>query len=101
MQEYGTLIFMVLIFVFFYFFMVRPENKKKKQIEQMRNELAPGDEIVTIGGMVGKICHVDGNLVTFETGEDRVRIQIQKWGISSKVGFEPKEKGKEKDKEKK
>jgi len=92
MEQYGTLVFMVLIFVFFYFFMIRPENKRKKAITQMRNELAPGDEIVTIGGIVGKIVHVDGELITFETGEDRVRIQIQKWGVSTKVGFDPKAK---------
>ena len=68
-----------------------PENKKKA-ITQMRKRTSTGDEIVTIGGMVGKICHVDGELITFETGEDRVRIQIQKWGISTKVGFDPKAK---------
>lgn len=92
MEQYGTIIFMVVIFAFFYLFMIRPENKKKKAIAEMRNELAPGDEIVTIGGMIGKVCSVDGDLITFETGEDRVRVQIQRWGISTKSGFDPKAK---------
>ena len=62
---------------------MRPENKKKKKAEEMRNNLSVGDKITTIGGMVGKIVDVSGDLITFETGEDRVRIQVTKWAIST------------------
>jgi preprotein translocase subunit YajC len=73
----------VVLIVVFYFFLIRPENKKKKKLAQMRNELAVGDEITTIGGMVGKICSIKDDMITFETGEDKVRIQVVKWAIST------------------
>ena len=76
------IILLVVMLVVFYFFLIRPENKKKKQAEAMRNNLSVGDKITTIGGMVGKIVDISGELVTFETGEDRVRIQVTKWAIS-------------------
>jgi preprotein translocase subunit YajC len=80
------------LIVIFYFFMIRPENKKKKKLQEMRDSLSVGDEITTIGGMLGKVVDVSKDTVTFETGEDRVRIQVTKWAISTV--------GREKDKEK-
>ena len=77
------LIMMVALIAVFYFFMIRPENKKKKKAEEMRSNLGVGDKITTIGGMVGKIVDISGDLITFETGEDRVRIQVTKWAIST------------------
>ena len=74
--------------VVFYFFFIRPENKKKKKVEDMRRALSVGDEITTIGAMTGKIVQVTEDTVTFETGEDRVRIQIKKWGISTTAKME-------------
>ena len=84
----STLIMIVLMFAVFYFFFIRPENKKKKQVEQMRSALTVGDEITTIGAITGKIVQVTEDTVTFETGEDRVRIQIKKWGISTTAKME-------------
>lgn len=74
----------VVFFAVFYFFLIRPENKKKKKVEEMRSSLSNGDEIVTIGGIKGKIVSIGNDSITFETGEDRVRIQVAKWAISSK-----------------
>ncbi|MCM1148654.1 MAG: preprotein translocase subunit YajC [Butyricicoccus sp.] len=79
----SSIIMLVVLIAVFYFFMIRPENKRKKKLEQMRNELGVGDKITTIGGMVGKIVDISGDLITFETGEDRVRIQVTKWAIST------------------
>lgn len=79
----SSIIMLVVLIIVFYFFLIRPENKKKKQLEQMRNELGVGDKITTIGGIVGKIVNISGDLITFETGEDRVRIQVTKWAIST------------------
>ena len=85
----GSMIFMlVLMFAVFYFMIIRPENKKKKKTEDMRNSLSLGDEITTIGGMTGKLVQITEDTVTFETGEDRVRIQIKKWGISTTAKME-------------
>ena len=84
----STLLMLVLMFAVFYFFFIRPENKKKKKVEQMRSTLSVGDEITTIGAMTGKVVQVTEDTVTFETGEDRVRIQVKKWGISTTAKME-------------
>lgn len=79
----SSILFLVVIFVVFYFFLIRPENKRKKQLTEMRNAISVGDEIVTIGGIMGKIVQVTEDTITLETGEDRVRIQFTKWAVSS------------------
>lgn len=84
----SMLVMLVLMFAVFYFFFIRPENKKKKTVEEMRSTLSVGDEITTIGAMTGKIVQVTEDTVTFETGEDRVRIQIKKWGVSTTAKME-------------
>ena len=81
-----TLIMMIVIFAVFYFLMIVPENKRKKKAQQMRDNVSVGDKIVTIGGMAGKVVHVTDDRITFETGEDRVRIEVMKWAISSNEG---------------
>ena len=87
----SMLIMVVIMFAVFYFFVIRPENKKKKKTEEMRNSLSLGDEIVTIGGMIGKIVQITEDTITFETGEDRVRIQTKKWAISTTAKMEAEE----------
>ena len=83
MEGYTGIIMIVLLFAVFYFFLIRPENKKKKQLQQMRSALQVGDQITTIGGMVGKVVAIKDDMIAFETGEDRVRIQIMRWAISA------------------
>lgn len=83
MQGYTSIIMIVLLFVVFYFFLIRPENKKKKALQQMRSSLKVGDQITTIGGMIGKVVAIKDDMITFETGEDRVRIQVMRWAIST------------------
>ena len=79
-----TLLPFVVLIVVFYFLLIRPENKKKKALSEMRSALSVGDEVTTIGGIVGKVVHIKDDLVTIETSEDRVRIQITRWAISTK-----------------
>jgi len=86
------MIIMVVVMIgIFYFFMIRPENKKKKKLAEMRSSLTKGDTITTIGGIFGKVVDVSDDKITFETGEDRVRIQIAKWAVSTvgKASEEP------------
>jgi len=84
MEQYGTTIIMIVVLVVvFYFFLIRPENKKKKKLAEMRSSLSIGDDVTTIGGIIGKVVACDKDTVTFETGEDRVRIQVTKWAIST------------------
>ena len=77
------IIMIVLMVVIFYFFMIRPENKKKKKAEEMRNSLSVGDQVTTIGGIIGRIVAVKSESIVFETSEDRVRMEVTKWAISS------------------
>ena len=74
----------VVMIAIFYFLLIRPENKKKKAVEAMRNSLQLGDEITTIGGITGTICAVKEDTIVIETGADRVRIEFTKWAVSSK-----------------
>ena len=84
----SMIIMLVLMFAIFYFLIIRPENKRKKKTEEMRSTLSLGDEITTIGGIVGKIVQVTEDTITFETGEDRVRIQTKKWAVSTTAQME-------------
>ena len=81
----SSILCLVIIFVVFYFFLIRPENKRKKKLTEMRNNITIGDEIVTIGGIMGKVVQVTEDTITFETGEDRVRIPVTKGPISTNV----------------
>ena len=79
----STLIMMVLMIAIFYFMLIRPENKRKKEAEQMRSSVMKGDKIVTIGGIVGTVVDVKENKIVIETSADQVRIELEKWAISS------------------
>ncbi|MGM9615635.1 MAG: preprotein translocase subunit YajC [Oscillospiraceae bacterium] len=79
----SMIVMIVIMIAIFYFFLIRPENKKKKQAEEMRNNLAVGDLVTTIGGIVGRIVAIKSETIVFETSEDRVRMEVTKWAISS------------------
>lgn len=79
-----TLLMIAVMIGVMYFLLIRPENKKKKAAEEMRSSLKVGDEITTIGGIVGTVCAVKDKTVVLETGADRVRVEFTKWAISSK-----------------
>ena len=78
------IIMIVAMFAVMYFFMIRPENKRKKEAQEMRDSLKVGDVITTIGGIVGTICKVNESTIVIETGADRVRIEFTKWAVSTK-----------------
>lgn len=74
---------MVVVFgVFFYFFMIRPQKKQEKEINEMRNNLSVGDEITTIGGIIGKVISIRDETVLIETSHDRTKIRLLKSAIS-------------------
>lgn len=83
-QGIMTIVMLVAMMAVFYFLMIRPENKRKKEAEQMRSSLQVGDVITTIGGVIGTICAVKENSIVIETSADRVRIEFAKWAVSSK-----------------
>ncbi len=79
----GILPFIIIILVV-YLFLIRPESKKKKTAQQMRSNLERGDKIVTVGGIVGVIVNIKEESLVIETSEDRVRVEVMKWAVSSK-----------------
>ena len=79
----SMLIMMLAVLAIMYFLMIRPENKKKKEAEQMRSAVKVGDKITTIGGIVGVVCSVKDDKIVIETSADRVRVEFAKWAISS------------------
>ena len=84
----SMLIILVVFFVLMWLLMVRPEKKKQKKVDEMRKALTVGDQVITIGGIMGKVVHVTDDDVTIETSEDRVRIQFKKYAISNNVKAE-------------
>jgi len=78
------LLFIPLMIAVIYFLMIRPEQRRKKQAAELREALQVGDQITTIGGIVGKIVQVQEDYVTFETSEDRVRIKVVKGAIANR-----------------
>jgi len=92
MEQYFSLILMVAVIGLMYVMMIRPENKRKKQAEEMRNSLKKGDKITTIGGIVGRVVMVNETTLIIETSEDRVRMEITKWAVSSNDSQQPEDK---------
>lgn len=79
----STLLMLVAMFGVMYFMLIRPENKRKKEAEEMRSSLRNGDKITTIGGIVGTIVNIKEDKIVIETGADQVRIELAKWAVST------------------
>lgn len=80
----GSILIMLLpMILIFYFMIIRPENKRKKEAELMRNNLKTGDKITTIGGITGVVVNVKDNHFVIETGADQVRIEFAKWALAT------------------
>ena len=80
----GSMVFMIVAMIaVFYFMLIRPENKRKKEAEQLRSNLKNGDSITTIGGITGTVVDVKEDRFVIETGADRVRLELMKWALST------------------
>ena len=77
-----TIVMVVVVGVFFYFFMIRPQKKQEKEQNAMRNNLAVGDEITTIGGIIGKVVSIKEETCVIETTHERTKIRILKSAVS-------------------
>ena len=95
-----TILMLIVMVAIMYFLMIRPENKRKKKAQEMRDSLKKGDIITTIGGIIGKIVSVTKDTIVIETSDDRVRMELTKWAVSS-VGVQNTEQPEEKKDEKK
>ena len=81
---WSSIIMMALIIVVFWFFIIRPQRKKDKETAKLRSELQVGDEIVTIGGIIGIIVSMKEDSLVIETGSDRSKVRLARWAISGK-----------------
>ena len=79
----STMLMLVIMIAVFYFMLIRPENKRKKEAEEMRASVKKGDKVTTIGGIVGTVVDVKENNIVIETSADQVRIEIAKWALST------------------
>ena len=76
-----TIGMLVVMFAFMYFFMIRPQKKQEKETNNMRNSLVVGDEITTIGGIIGKIVSIKDETLVLETSRDGTKIRILKSAV--------------------
>ena len=78
----GQIVMLVALFAIMYFLLIRPQKKQEKQVREMRSALKVGDDIVTIGGICGKIVRVKDNRLTIQVGADKTKFDIEKWAVS-------------------
>ena len=74
---------LVILILVMYFLMIRPQKKKDKAINEMRRGLTVGDEIVTIGGIVGKIVKTKDETIVIQVGAERIKLEMMRWAVSS------------------
>ncbi len=79
----SSLILMAVLFGAMYFLMIRPQKKKQKEEQNMRDSIQIGDEITTIGGIIGRVVTVKEDSIVVETGADRVKLKMQRWAIQT------------------
>ncbi|MBZ2173972.1 preprotein translocase subunit YajC [Schnuerera sp. xch1] len=79
----GSLIIPIAFLAIFYFLAIRPQRKREKQIREMRGNLKVGDEVITIGGIHGKITKIKDEILTIEVGSDKTKMDITKWAVGS------------------
>lgn len=85
-QQLQGLIIPIGFLVIFYLFAIRPQKKRENQIKEMRNNLKVGDNIITIGGINGKITIVKEDMISLEVGPNKTRLDVAKWAVGSVVG---------------
>lgn len=83
--SFQMIILMVLLFVGMYFLMIRPQKKQQKKEQEIRENTQVGDEITTIGGIVGKVVTVKEDSLIIETGADKNKMKITRWAIQTNV----------------
>lgn len=80
---FTTIITLLAMLAAFYFLMIRPEKKRKQEAEELRSNLKVGDEIVTVGGVCGKVVHIKDDKFVIETGADQVRVEFMRFALST------------------
>lgn len=82
LTAFGPLVILIIVF---YFMLIRPQKKRDAEVKAMRESLKTGDEVLTIGGIKGKIVQVKEDYVIIETSGEKSKMEIMKWGINTVV----------------
>ncbi|QIB69461.1 preprotein translocase subunit YajC [Aminipila butyrica] len=85
---YQNLLPLVLLIVIMYFLLIRPQKKKEKAVTEMRNSIKAGDEIITIGGICGKVVKVKDETIVIQVGAEKLKFEMMKWSVSKVVNSE-------------
>lgn len=88
-QQLATLMPLILLIVIMYFLLIRPQKKREKAVQSMRNAVKVGDEVITIGGICGKIVKTKDETLTIQVGADKTKFEIMRWAVSKVVTDEP------------
>lgn len=83
MDMFFPILMLVIMFGIMYLLLIRPQKKRDKETAQMRNSVQVGDEIITIGGIVGRVVVIKEDHLIIETGSDRSKIRVKRWAIQS------------------
>ena len=81
----ATFIPLILMIVVFYFLLIRPQKKRDKEVQKMRENIEIADEIVTIGGIIGRIFSIKDDTIVIETAGDRSKIRLARWSIQQNI----------------
>ena len=81
----ATFIPLILMIVVFYFLLIRPQKKRDKEVQKMRENIEIADEIVPIGGIIGRIVSIKDDTIVIETAGDRSKIRLARWSIQQNI----------------
>ena len=84
-QKYLYYGMIILLIVLFYVLLIRPQRKREKADQAMRNSIMTGDRICTIGGIIGRVVAVTEETITLETTSNHTRLKMYKWAIRNKI----------------
>lgn len=85
MEQYGGILIWVAMIGVFYFLLIRPQQKREKETQKMRSNVKEGDEILTIGGVYGKVLNIKDDIITIEVGADKLKLKIARWAVGKVV----------------
>lgn len=78
-----TFLPLLAIIVIFYFMLIRPQKKREKEVAKMRSNIQVGDEVITAGGIIGRVVSLKEDTIVIETGSDRSKVRIARWAVQS------------------
>ena len=85
MQGMAGILPLILLLLIMYFLLIRPQKKREKQINAMRSAIQVGDEIITIGGICGKVVKTKEETLVIQVGADKTKFEVMRWSISKVV----------------